>query len=129
MKREDAVADVVDALQDVGRYLELLVVADESRVAVDDHHADVAILRHQHPQIAAVASRRPVGPLDAHDQRRMRNPLRERRELAGGNIGFEHRRLFGARAGREQQREREEQRLARVTANHASSAVVIRDTS
>ena len=67
VQREDAAVDVLDALEDVGDEVELLVVPHEARVAVDDHHPDVAVLRHQRAQLAAVAADRPVAAVDVDD--------------------------------------------------------------
>ena len=120
MKRENAAVSHVDSLDDVGNELQLVVVAHEARITVDHHHANVAILRHQRPQLAAVAADRPVGAVDVDYKRGPREPLRERRQLAGFDVRLERGRLFsGGRSGAEQDGEPEEKEV--WNSNHAES--------
>jgi len=97
MQRENAAVDVVDALQDVRRELQRLVVADEPRVPVHRHHPDVAVLGEQRANFTAVAAERPVRALRLVHERDARQALRDRRNLAGRDVGREDRRLVAAR--------------------------------
>ena len=121
VQREDAAVDVLDALEDVRDEVQLLVVADEARVAVDDHHPDVAVLREQRAQLAAIAPDRPVAAVDVDDQRHARQPLRHRRQLAVLDVGLEQRRLLGAGPSGDQQAGRERAGEPGKAAHHAVS--------
>ena len=105
VEREHPTAFVDDLLQNVGNDAQLLVVADQPRIAIDDHHPDVAVLRHQHAHLASVNPLRPVRSLQVHDQRRIRQAVCERRKLAGGNVWLQHRRFFRTGLARQHQRD------------------------
>src|SRR5690606_6016822 len=109
MEREDAVALVLDPLEDVGHELGLGRPAHQPRVAVDHHEARVLGACHQGPKLAAVAAelRR------REDERMLGKPLFDRRQRAARDLDDEVRILdvavgtIGGAGGAGQEREEE----------------------
>src|SRR5690349_6380592 len=97
MQRERAAVDVVDFFEDVRRQVKLFVVADEARVAVNDHHPDVTVFRLQRAQLAAIATECPVAARCGEHERHARQSLGYRRQLAGSDVGGEARWLLGGK--------------------------------
>ena len=69
VQREDAAVLDLDVLQDVRHQLEVLVVADQPGIAVDDHQPGVARPRDQHVQAAAGLADGLAGAVEVDDQR------------------------------------------------------------
>ncbi len=87
LEREHASVLDLEALHDVGNDVELPVVADQPRVAVDHQQARVAAAPDQRVERAAVLAR----GLRVDHQRRLRQPLLHRRQPPGLDVGREHR--------------------------------------
>src|SRR6185369_10076441 len=89
---EHALVFHIDAFEQVGDDVEILVVADQPRVTVDHQHAHVPAAPDQHVQAAAVLAGLRAGG-QFHHQRILRQALDQRRQLARLDLFFEHRGL------------------------------------
>src|SRR5690606_10742954 len=87
-----AVADL-HVLQDVGNEVQVLVVADKPGVSIDDDHANIFRISHEHPELTAVAARLAPHALEIDDARLVWDPGGYRRQIAGLDGLLEIRRL------------------------------------
>ena len=94
---EDAVFVVLVALQDVGLELELGVIDDQPRVAVDRHHDGVARAHHQHGELAAGTARAVAAGEAADHQWLFGKTAGDRRQSPGPHVVGEHRRFLQRR--------------------------------
>ena len=99
MQGEDLVVLIVETLQDIRHEIELVVEHDETRVGIDRHHAQVALVSHEHPPGPAGLPRLASHRLEVDDTRHPGQAVRHGWQLAGRDIGFEERRLDGRHRG------------------------------
>src|SRR5690606_27030161 len=81
-QRKNAALLNFQVFQNVRDEIQLLVVADEPGIAIDDDHSDVLGISHQHPDPATVASGLSPQAAQIDDTRLMRNSLLYGRKLA-----------------------------------------------
>ncbi len=111
VKREDLIVRDLEALQDVGHHMHLLVEHEQPRVGIHGHHAKVALIPHQHAPGPARLAGFALHRGKVHDPRHLGQPLRHGRQRAGLHlileIGcFPRLRDLGPRSGSAEQQRR-----------------------
>src|SRR5262245_38160791 len=90
MEREGALVLYIVVLENIRNEIEVLVVADEPHVGVDHHYAEVALVPHQHADLAAWLAARAAYLLEVDDARDLGDAALHGRKFAGRDVGREH---------------------------------------
>ena len=117
---EDAPVHDVQPGQEIGSEAVVGVVADQSRIAVDDHQAHVLAAAHQQPQLAPVAAGRKAVAVEPHHARLRRQAVLDGGKLASGDLLGEGGDFDVRRCGRPRARECDETCRGQPGSEHAT---------
>src|SRR5690606_41682820 len=88
-QREDSAIFDLEILQNVGHEVQVFIVSDQTRIAVNDDHANILRIPHEHPDLAPVPTRLPLHAVKIYDAGLDRYALLQRRQRLRCDLLFQ----------------------------------------